>query len=493
MNKLKKTLALVAAMGLAMTAFVGCGSSSDEEEATTAEQTTAAVAEDTTAAEDNGSSADAGSAAGSASGTAAGETGDSSSWTADQSSLKDDGDKFTIITWTTADLDNMFKAYDEAGDKNTTGIKPEYQLVGSSGTEAMEQYSTYFDGGNDVDLYCAEAGWILSYITDSKYAAPLSEIGLYSNDYSDAYQYTLDVATNDGELMGATWQAAPGGFVYRTDLAKDYLGIENPDDMQSAISDWDKFWDTAKTVYEKSGKKCKMADTAGGVWQAYSTAMNKTWVKDGNVLDTDGCEDYVNMINDAYNNHYIDETQQWTDAWFAEGQDDSTFGYFFSTWCLTSGAQLEQASGGTSGATYGKYNIVTGPCNYFWGGTWLVASPKCDNATAAHDFVKYFTADEEAMESYANTYGDFVNNKTAMDAVASGDYKNPALGDQNQFTVLKDAADGITLSSTMTKYDQQIKDQFNTAVTDNLGTDADTVMSAFKDNVKANVTDVTVE
>jgi hypothetical protein len=29
MNKLKKTLALVAAMGLACTAFVGCGSSSD--------------------------------------------------------------------------------------------------------------------------------------------------------------------------------------------------------------------------------------------------------------------------------------------------------------------------------------------------------------------------------------------------------------------------------------------------------------------------------
>lgn len=488
MNKLKKTLALVAAMGLACTAFVGCGSSSEEEETTTEATTEAAEdssSEDDSAAEDDSTSDDDSSAS----------AGIADTWTAADSSLADDGDALTIVTWTTNDLANMFKAYvgDAEGGADANGINVKYQLVGTSGTEAMEQYTTYFDGGGDVDLYCAEAGWILEYITDSNYAAPLSEIGFNSADYANAYQYTLDTATVDGELMGATWQAAPGGFVYRTDLAESYLGITSADDMQAKISDWDAFWATAKEVNEASEGKTRMTATAGGVWQAYSTSMNKTWVNDDMSLNTDGCEDYLTMLNDAISNGYVDETAQWTDAWFAEGQDDGTFGYFFSTWCLPSGAQLEQASGGTDGATYGKWNIVTGPCNYFWGGTWLVASPNCDNATAAHDFVKYFTVDSESMQSYAETYGDFVNNKEVMSTIASGDYSNPALGGQNQFAVLSEVAENITLSDTVTKYDQTCKDAFNNAITSNWGSDNETIMTAFKTDLAAASADIVIE
>lgn len=490
MNKLKKTLALVAAMGLACTAFVGCGSNSNDKKEDTTEATTEAASEDSSS--EDGSAEDSSSEGGDAS--ADGE-GIADTWTAADSSLKDDGDQLTIVTWTTNDLANMFKDYvgNEEGGADANGTKIAYQLVGSSGTEAMEQYTTYFDGGEDVDLYCAEAGWILEYITDSKYSSPLSEVGFNAADYSNAYQYTLDTATVDGTLMGATWQAAPGGYVYRTDLADSYLGVKSPEDMQAKISDWDSFWATAEEVKKASDGKTRMADTAAGIWQAYSTAMNKTWVNDDMSLNTDGCEDYVDMIENAISNGYVDETAQWTDAWFAEGQDDGTFGYFFSTWCLPSGAQLEQASGGTSGATYGKWNIVTGPCNYFWGGTWLVASPNCDNVTAAHDFIKHFTVDTDAMTNYANTYGDFVNNKEAMNTVASGDYSNPALGGQNQFAVLTGAADGITLSDTATKYDQTCKDAFNNAITNNWGKDKDTIMNAFKTDLAAAASDITVE
>lgn len=483
MNKLKKTLALVAAMGLACTAFVGCGSSSDS--SSTSEDTTKAASADTTAADDT-SAADESSAEGDSS---------SSDWTAADSSLADDGADLTIIAWNTNDLANMFEQYvgDKSGGTDANGVNVTYNLVGSSGTEAMEQYTTYFDGGEDCDLYAAEAGWILEYITDSNYASPLSEIGLDTADYTNAYQYTLDTATVDGTLMGATWQAAPGGYVYRTDLAESYLGVTSPEEMQAKISDWDSFWATAEEVKTASDGKTRMAATAAGVWQAYSTAMNKTWVGSDGVLDTTGCEDYATMIKNAIDNGYVDETEQWGDAWFAEGQDDSTFGYFFSTWCLTSGAQLEQASGGENGATYGLWNIVEGPADYFWGGTWLVVSPSCDNVTAAHDFVKYFTVDTDAMQEYAETYGDFVNNKEAMDAVASGDYSNPALGGQNQFAVLKDVADGITLSDTATKYDQTCKDAFNEAVTNNWGADSDTIMTDFKTRLASKTGDITIK
>lgn len=486
MNKLKKTLALVAAMGLACTAFVGCGGDGDSKEEATTKATEAA----TTAAASEGSS----EAASEGASEAASEGGSSSDWTAADSSLGDDGDKLTILTWTTADLANMFETYcgDKEGGAGPDGTEVTYQLVGTSGTEAMEQYSTYFDGGEDVDLYCAEAGWILEYITNSKYASPLSEIGFTAADFPDAYQYTLDTATVDGNLMGATWQAAPGGFVYRKSIAEEVLGVTSPDDMQAKIGDWDSFWATAKEI--KDAKDMTMTATAGGVWQAYSTAMNKTWVDGDLKLDTTGCEDYATMIADAVSNGYINDTSQWTDAWYAEGADGTTFGYFFSTWCLPpDGGQITPASGGEDSDVYGDWNICVGPANYFWGGTWLVPSPNCDNATAAHNFVEYFTTNTENMQKYAETYGDFVNNKTAMEAVAAGSYSNPALGGQNQFAVLKDAADGITLSDTATKYDQTCKDAFNKAVVDNFGKDAETVMNAFKTELAANNQDIVIE
>ena len=80
-----------------------------------------------------------------------------------------------------------------------------------------------------------------------------------------------------------------------------------------------------------------------------------------------------------------------------------------------------------------------------------------------------------------------------MNAVASGDYSNPALGGQNQFAVLTEAADGITLSDTATKYDQTCKDAFNNAVTNNWGADKDTIMNAFKTDLAAAASDITVE
>ena len=70
----------------------------------------------------------------------------------------------------------------------------------------------------------------------------------------------------NGVLKGASWQAAAGGYCYRTDLAEQYLGVTTPEEMQAKVADWDTFWATAKEVYDASGNKTAMADTLGGVW-----------------------------------------------------------------------------------------------------------------------------------------------------------------------------------------------------------------------------------
>ena len=166
-------------------------------------------------------------------------------------------------------------------------------------------------------------------------------------------------------------------------------------------------------------------------------------------------------------------------------------GYFFCTWCLGAGSMLSNAEGGVNEdgtpkneKLYGKYNICAGPSSYAWGGSWLAVSPKCDNGTLAHDFIKFFTVDEASMEKYALKKSEFVNNPTVMKKIVDDkSNKNPLLNGEDQFAVLYESADKIDLDGKITRFDSQIKNNFNDAVNKYCKgdlKDVDAVIDAFK-------------
>ena len=475
MKNFKKNIALLAALACAGTMLAGCSTGESDSGNTPADNggdTTSA------AAGDNGGEA-----------TPADDSGDAPA--ASTAELSDDGDKLTILCWTGSDLNNMIPLFCQ--EKGYTEDQVTWVQVGENGEGARDQYEQYLKGDEDADILILEADWILKYLND-QYTAPLSALGISESDYSNAYPYTVAIGTDEnGVLRGASWQAAAGGYVYRTDLAEQYLGVTTPDEMQAKIGSWSDFESAAATVQEASGGKTSMAATLGGMWQVYQYNRTQPWVKD-NKLELDNCADYMDIAKNFRDNNYVTNVTQWSDAWFALGQDDSTMGYFFSTWCLTAGAQLEQASGGTSGATYGKYNICVGPSNYAWGGSWLAPSVKCDNKTMAAEFINFFTTDSASMQKYAETSGDFVNNKVSMQAVVdAGTNQNAALGGQDQFAVLISAANGIDMDGKITRYDSDIKNSFNNAVqgyVDGTYASKDEALDAFQNDVAAKFPDL---
>ena len=63
-----------------------------------------------------------------------------------------------------------------------------------------------------------------------------------SADVANQYKYTKDIMTDSkGVLKGVSWQACPGGFIYRRSIAKAVLGTDDPAKVQEALSSWDKF------------------------------------------------------------------------------------------------------------------------------------------------------------------------------------------------------------------------------------------------------------
>lgn len=479
MNKLKKSLALVAMLAIASTAFVGCGDDTDA--GNKPADTTAAPAETTAAPADDDADTEETTPADDA---------------APAIKFEDSDPTLTVLCWTGDDINKMIENF---GDSNV-----KYVNVGSNGQEAREQYTTYFAGGEDVDLFVLEADWILDYINNDEYCAPLSDLGFTEADFDGCYDYTVSIGTNEaGVLKAASWQATPGAYVYRTDLAESILGAKTRDEMQALCKDWATFEKTAETA---AAKGVAMADTLGGMWQVYQYNKDSAWVVDNKLVVDDYCKDYAELAKRWYDKGYVTNVAQWAEdgSWYQIGQDGKTMGYFFCTWCLGAGSMLSNASGGLNDDgtpvnpdVYGKWNICTGPSSYAWGGSWLAVSPKCNTGTLAHDFVEYFTVNEESMEEYALFKSEFVNNPTVMKKIVDdGANKNPLLGGEDQFAVLYEAAGLIDMDGKITKYDSVIKGDFNDAVNKYVNgdyADVDTMITEFKKSVAADVEGIEVE
>lgn len=495
MNKLKRTLALMATLAMATTAFVGCGSdetssssSSSSAPESSAESSEESSAAESSAAESSDASSEESSEAAPA-GTASEEVG--------AVTLATGGDNFVVSSWNADDAEAMISQWEA-----TTGKKATFDNLACAGGEASEKFNNKFQAGDDLDLYFVEADWALMFINDDEKTAPLESLGFTDANFADIYAYTDEIGkSSSGVRKGVSWQAAAGGFAYRTDLAEQYLGVKSPEEMQAKVGDWDSFKAAAKTVSEQSGGKTALADTLGGLWQVFAAGRTQPWVDSNDTLQIDdSCKEFADLAKELWDEGAVMQVDQWSPDWLPAGQTDSVMGYFVSTWGFGD-TILCGAAGGEGGATYGKWNVCVGPQEYFWGGTWMVVNPKTDNGEECQSFIKTFTVDDASIKEYALNKPEYCNNMTVMaDIVANPDYKDTYvlnnLGGQNYFEVLDQSVKGVNLNGLITPYDATIKSKFLETVKESYvkgGKSWDETVEDFKDAVSVELEDVTVE
>lgn len=511
MKTLKKTLALIAALAVVSTTFAACKPTEDSSTETTAATTAGGNGEETTAAGGDETTTEA----------AASEEPSAECPSDDAVTLGKDGATFSIVTWNSNDFPALLNAYTGNWDGVTgdadkaksvldanlttpTGKAIKFTDLGVGSQDAQQTYDSMLANGEDIDVFAAEADFALNYTGDSTKSANLADLGFKASDWKNAYGYTMEIGKNAaGEIRGISWQACPGGYAYRTDLADTYLGVKTPADMQAKVKDWATMEETAKTVLEASGdKKTAMCATLGGIWQVFSSGRSTPWVQ-GTKLVTDdkAASDFIDMAKKWSQLGYVTTATQWNDAWYQLGQDDSTMGYFVSTWGF-GGAILLSAAGGEDGATFGKWNVCEGPSRFFWGGTWMIVNPNTDNGIEAKDFIWALTVDDDTMQQYGVKKGEYVNNKKVIPLIAADpgvkdSVTTQNLGGQNFYDVLSVVGGSISLNAkNITKYDASVKAQFMNAVqgyVDGNTADKDATIEAFKDNVAANVSGVEVE
>ena len=383
--------------------------------------------------------------------------------------LKSGGDTFTIAVWNADEYPRLISTWlnvteDAVADsyysqtmtndpvddhvlntlKTPSGASLRIINFGVVGADASEHYDSLFLQGEDMDVYYCESEWMNKYINDDKRTAPLSDLGFTDEDLAQTYKYTDQIGHNKNGVRKAVAPfICPGGFAYRTDFAEHYLGIKSPSEMQSAVGNWDDFVSTAQKISEKTNGNLALADTVGGMYQAYRMSHRMVDKDENLTADARAFADYAKTLWDCGG---VTKNIQWSDEWINNGLQDKVMGYFVPSWGLNGYLSLATEN------TPGQWELIQGPESFYWGGMYTVVNPATDNADDCASFIRSSCLDKKNMLKTAeNDIYYLPNNKEAVSEIV----KNPSLtaigsvdtfGTKNYINVLADTAENITFT-----------------------------------------------
>ena len=322
-----------------------------------------------------------------------------------------------------------------------------------------------------IDIFLIEADYALKYV-DSPYTLDVrADIGLTDDELAGQYKYTQDIASADGVLKGVTWQATPGLFAYRRSIAKDVLGTDDPAEVQTYLSDWDKFNEVAEKAAEKGYKMLSGYDDS---YRTFSNNVSAPWV-DGTTVKVDpNIMKWVEQTKEFTDKGYNNKSSLWNDVWAADqGPTGKVFGFFYSTWginftLLGNSLATPVAEGGkeeVGNGIYGDYAVCEGPQAYYWGGTWICAAAGTDNTATIKNVMEKLTCDKDIDKQITLDTQDYTNNVEAMNEIANSDYQSAFLGGQNHIALFAKSAEKIDMSNAG-PYDQGCNEGIQAAFKD---------------------------
>ncbi|MCC8192416.1 MAG: ABC transporter substrate-binding protein [Ruminococcus sp.] len=314
------------------------------------------------------------------------------------------------------------------------------------------------DDDDKIDIFLVEADYALKYV-DTDYTMSVSDLGLTDDELSEQYQYTKDVMTDsDGVLKGVSWQACPGVLFYNREVAKEVLGTDDPDEVQAYVSDWDTFNETAATLKEAG---YTITSTVNDTYRVYSNNVTSKWVEDGVINIDDNIVAWVEDSKALVDAGYTGTSDLWSDDWSAGFYPEgNVFCYFGPAWLVN--FSMAADTEGSIGYE-GNWGACEGPQGFYWGGTWICAATGTDNETLVADIMRTLTCDADVMTEIVEADDDFVNNQSAMEALAESDYSSDILGGQNPLSMYCANAGSIDLSNTSI-YDQGCTEEFQAAM-----------------------------
>jgi hypothetical protein len=377
-----------------------------------------------------------------------------------------------LIVWSyTDEFHRILRKYQE--------FHPDQNIEFGGGIIGTPFYQEFLDkefassGPETPDIYTVDSSFALKYTKGdaSQYAATYKELGIEVDRLlkeAEIAQYTVDIGTrpSDREIVALSYQGTAGACIYRRSIAKDVWGTDDPQIIKNKIGpDWEKFF---KAAEELKAKDYGIVSSDRDIWNVIEGSSPTGWIVNGKLNIDPSREKFIDYAKQIKDNGWSNNTDTWSSPWYDDMMDDNeqkVFCYFGPAWfinyCLVPSSFSEYKP--NIEGTYGDWAVCEPPANFFWSGSWVLASKNNIDKDAVGDILKWITLDSSNTGlQYLKANGFTIDRETeAKDAVPSATVMRKSNGKldfldgQDMFDVFIPANASVS-GENKTEYDEVI-------------------------------------
>lgn len=261
--------------------------------------------------------------------------------------------------------------------------------------------TSYVSGMELPDIILGEIAW-RGTLFDMGICDNLEE-DPYNLDRSEMVSSSVPLSSDmNGNIVGVDTQVTPSGFAYKRDLAKEYLGTDDPAEVGEMIKDWDSFLEVGKQVSEKSGGKVKMMASLGDVLLCTIGQNVVDYVDGTNVNITEKMTKPLEITMKLRDAGIIGDLELYSAAWYSAYASDDILFYECAAWAPSAVIKPNDPDDD------GNWAIALPPEGSFnQGGTTVSIYKDSPNKEAAWAYLKYTFFSEEGAENVYNLTGNY--------------------------------------------------------------------------------------
>lgn len=300
----------------------------------------------------------------------------------------------TVTIWVNGGEDAYIPCVAKDFEATHPNIKLDLLLVpqGESFQKIMTTISTGGKLPDIVDLNLDNLGQIIDLgLWEDLEAEP------YKFDVSKTISYVPDaLRSSDGKLVALMADLTTCAVAYDRDLAKQYLGTDDPDGLAKLLSSTQDYIDYAKKVTEESNGSVYAFASPQDAWDMlYAELVDEPLVKDGKLNIDDSIGGIFRFVEQLRDNGSLGPYEQWSSEWVNNISQSETLFYGCPLWFVDWGLVSNDATGG------GRWGIVAPSHGATSGGEIFLIPKASEDAKkqAAYTFMEWLCATQEGAEA----------------------------------------------------------------------------------------------
>lgn len=390
-------------------------------------------------------------------------------------------EKTVVTVWVNGGEDAYVPVVKDAFEKAHPEIELDLLLVPQE--ESFQKIMTTISTGGElpdiVDVNLDNLGQVLDLdLWEDLSSDP------YNFDESLLMPYMREALHNaEGKLVALQGDLTTCAVAYDRNLAKEYLGTDDPDELSEMLKSTQDYIDIGKEITEKSDGTVYTFASAQDAWgMLYAEMVDKPFVSEGKLDIDDSIGEIYSFIETLVQNGSLDLYDQWSAEWVNNISQSETMFYSCPLWFVHWGlASNDSVGGGRWGVLKPSSGATSGGENYL-----ISKSSDEDKKQAAFTFLSWLCASEEGAKALYDGGGMVTGFAGNLDK--DGEFYNiedEAYAGQDVLGVFLDVAQmDSTRTRPLTKYDSGIFASGTSVLTDLAqGMSAEDALQTVKDDI----------